>query len=313
MSPRIVFRSLSAIALVCAMAAFKPALASAQESAPPPAADPANPSASAALPAMEDDEAVLDPLEPDFVIVNLPSTLRLPRHKGNFRLTHRFAGNLRNGSFSQQAGNLFGIDQGAIIGFEYRFAPVRGVEVAAYRSSFDKTIQLYGKYDALHQQASMPVSLSVLISEEGTNNFQEKFAPALGFVTSRTIAKRVAVYAAPIWVHNSAASLDAIGHQHGIEEEGPDHPRETHDTTYVGLGGRLLIMPTLTLVGEITPRLSGYQPDKPEYGFGLEKRVGGHIFSLTFTNGFGTTFAQLARGGAVNTLYLGFNLSRKFY
>jgi hypothetical protein len=37
------------------------------------------------------------------------------------------------------------------------------------------------------------------------------------------------------------------------------------------------------------------------------------VFSLTFTNTFATTFAQLARGGAANTLYLGFNLSRKFY
>jgi len=35
--------------------------------------------------------------------------------------------------------------------------------------------------------------------------------------------------------------------------------------------------------------------------------------SLTFTNTFGTTFAQLARGGTANSLYLGFNLARKFF
>ena len=67
------------------------------------------------------------------------------------------------------------------------------------------------------------------------------------------------------------------------------------------------------VVGELTPRLSGYAPDEVEYGFGLEKRVGGHAFALTFTNTFGTTFAQMARGGTASSLYLGFNLGRKFY
>lgn len=305
-----------AVVTLWLLAGTTPAGASGVVAAQQPAGQPPGQSAppSAGIQtADEDDEAVLDPLEPDFVVVNLPTTLRLPRHKGNFRLTHRFAGNLRNGTFGQLAGNLFGIDSGAIIGFEFRYAVARHVEAAAYRSSFDKTIQLYVKYDAVHQKGSVPVSVSALFSEEGTNNFKDKFAPSLGVVVSRTVLKRVALYAAPMWVHNSAASLDTIAHQHGVEEVGPSHEAETHDTTYVGFGGRLLVTPTLTLVGEIIPRLSGYQPDKPEYGFGVEKRVGGHVFSLTFTNTFATTFAQLARGGAANTLYLGFNLSRKFY
>jgi hypothetical protein len=45
----------------------------------------------------------------------------------------------------------------------------------------------------------------------------------------------------------------------------------------------------------------------------IEKRVGAHMFSLTFTNTFATTWAQLARGGAANSLFLGFNLGRKFF
>jgi len=42
----------------------------------------------------QQDDEVLNPAEPDFVVVNLPTTLRLPLFKSNFRLTHRFAGNL---------------------------------------------------------------------------------------------------------------------------------------------------------------------------------------------------------------------------
>jgi hypothetical protein len=220
----------------------------------------------------------------------------LPVHKSNFRLTHRFAGNLRNGTFAQNASNLFGLDQGATIGFEYRFAPVRHVQLAAYRSSFDKTIQLYGKYDAIRQRGSMPVSISALVSVEGTNNFQEHYAPAIGVVVSRLVAGRVAAYATPIWVHNTAAALD-----------------RDENTFLLGLGGRARIHHTTYVVAEVTPRLSGYAPDQVEYGFGLEQRVGGHTFVLTFTNTFASTFGQLARGGPADALYLGFNLGRKFF
>lgn len=41
-----------------------------------------------------DDDAALVLAEPDFRVLNLPSTLRLPRHRSSFQLTHRFNGNL---------------------------------------------------------------------------------------------------------------------------------------------------------------------------------------------------------------------------
>jgi hypothetical protein len=263
----------------------------------------------------EDDDAVLKLAEPDFVVVNLPTTLRLPLFKSNFRLTHRFAGNLRNGTLGQQAGNLFGIDQGAIIGFEYRFGVARHVQAAFYRSSFDRTIQLHGKYDAVQQRRSTPVSISPVLSIEGADNFQEKYAPAAGVAISRQVGTRLAGYVTPMWVHNTAASLEAITHDHGggthTGSSGAAHvPR---NTTYVGLGGRLRLGSSTYVAGEIAVRVQGYAPDQPGYGVSIEKRVGAHIFSLTFTNTFATTFAQLARGGAANSLFLGFNLGRKFF
>ena len=267
----------------------------------------------------QDDDAALTPAEPDVVVVNLPTTLPVPRFKGNFRLTHRFAGNLRNGTFGQQAGNLFGLDQGAIIGFEYRMGIVKHVQAAFYRSSFDKTIQLHGKYDALRQRGALPVSLSALVSVEGTDNFQEKYAPAAGVVVSRRFGTRVAAYATPMWVHNTAASLDAVAHGHeaGAGDDAAGSLGELshvhRDTTYAGVGGRLRFRGSAYVAGEVVLRAAGYAPDKPAYGVSVEKRVGAHMFSLTFTNTFGTTFAQLARGGAANTLYLGFNLGRKFF
>jgi hypothetical protein len=274
-------------------AAARPAIGQTPELPPDNAATNVSPVAAAQA---TDDDAALDLAEPDFSLVNIPTTLRLPLHKGSFHLTHRFNGNLRQGSFGEQASSLFGLDLGATIGFEYRYGIARHVEVVGYRSGFDKTIQLSGKYDAIHQDAANPVSVSGLVSIEGPNNFQERFAPALGAVVSRTIRHRVALYAAPIWVHNSAAAI-------GVDRE----------TFMVGFGGRVRLGSSTYLVGEMTPRAAGYAPGDAEYGFGIEKRYGGHVFQLTFANTFGTTWGQLARGGAPESLYLGFNLTRKFF
>jgi uncharacterized beta barrel domain-containing protein DUF5777 len=244
----------------------------------------------------EDDDAVLRPLEPDFTLINLPTTLPLPLHKGNFRLTHRFNGDLRRGDFGDQVGTLFGMDEGATIGFEYRFAVAKHVEAAAYRTNFDRTIQLYGKYDAFHQNSSVPIGFSAIVSVEGANNFRRDYAPTIGASISRDLGKIVAVYGVPMWVHNTAAGTGVM-----------------RDTFMVGVGGNLRLRPKLFLTGEVTPRVSGYVIGDAEYGFGISTRVGGHVFDLTFTNNQGTTFAQMARGGFPGTLFLGFNLARKFY
>jgi hypothetical protein len=262
-----------------------------------PTADAGTPATSAAVaqPAADDDGA-LDLAEPDFTVVNLPTTMRLPLHKGEFRLTHRFNGNLRQGTLGNQASSLFGLDDGAVVGFEFRYALARHLEVVAYRSSFDRTIQFSGKYDAIHQSDVIPFSVSGLVSVEGSNNFKQQYAPALGAVVAREIQSRVALYASPIWVHNTAAAF-------GVDR----------DTFVLGLGGRIRIMSTTYVVAEVSPRMVGYAPGQAEYAFGIEKRVGGHVFQLNFGNDQGTTFGQIAAGGTPQGLYLGFNLTRKFF
>jgi hypothetical protein len=260
------------------------------------AADASSTAASAATAQDDDDDAKLRPLEPDFSIINVPTTLPLPLHKGNFHLTHRFNENLRSDGFSTDANNLFGLDTGATIQFEYRFAVFKHVEAIASRTNVDRDFQFSGKYDAMQQSSSRPVGLSVIVSVEGGNNFQERYTPAFGATVSRTFGNIVAAYVAPFLAHNTAAGT-------GI----------TRETAYVGLGARLKIRPTVYVSGEVSPRLGGYTPGDAEFGFAIEKRVGAHLFSLTFANTSATTYGQLARGGAPQSLHLGFNLARKFF
>jgi len=114
---------------------------------------------------------------------------------------------------------------------------------------------------------------------------------------SHAFKDRGAVYAVPVWVHNTLG---------GVTEG-------TRDTFFVGVGGRVAIVPTTYIIAEITPRVSGYQPGDAEYAFGIEKRIGGHVFSLVFANTFGTSYGQLAAGGFPHSLFMGFNLARKFF
>jgi hypothetical protein len=245
----------------------------------------------------DDDDAKLRPLEPDFKVVDIPTTLPLPLHAGNFELTHRFAGNWRGRDFSDLASDLFGIDEGATINFGYRFGLFKHTEIAASRTNFNRTIQLQGKYDAFHEDQGKPVGFSGIVSIEGVDNFSDQFAPALGVSISRTLGKVAAVYFDPFWVHNSAAATG-----------------ETRDTGFIGVGGRVRLRPGLFVLAEVSPRVGGYAPGDPLYGFGVEVRVGGHVFQLNWGNSTGgATYAQIARGGNPNGLFLGFNLSRKFY
>jgi Membrane bound beta barrel domain (DUF5777) len=262
----------------------------------------AAPAVFAQSPPAPDDDAALQPAEPDYRIINLPTTLRLPLYKSSFELTHRFNGNLRQpgSDFGDQAANLFGIDQGAQIGFEYRFAPIRHVEVAAYRTNFDRTIQIFAKYDAIHQNAQTPVSVSGLLSIEGGNNFQERYAPSVGASISRQIDDIVALYAVPMWVHNVTPFSAQVS---GVKE----------NTFFIGLGGRVRVRPTVYLSAEMSPRVSGLKIGSTEYAFAIEKRAGAHMFQLNFGNSEGTTFAQTAAGGNPDSLFMGFNLTRKFF
>ena len=246
------------------------------------------------------DDADLDPnaSQPDFTLVNLPTTLRLPRMKSAFRVTHRFTRSLGEGDFGDVADDLFGLDNGAIIGLEYRFGLMSGLQAGLLRTSGDKTIEFFGQYNVLNQRSGDPMGLGVLVSVEGMNNFRDNHAPAIGVALSWEFGDYGTAYVEPVWVNNSNFF---------------DLPDDDNSSFLVGLGGRVRVRPTVYLVGEFTPR-AGYSPGAHQGSFALEKRAGGHVFQLNVSNGFGNTMGQLARGGtSSDSWYLGFNISRKFF
>ena len=255
-------------------------------------------SASASFAQAPDDEA-LKLEEPDFTLISLPTALRLPKFKSAFRVTHRFTRPLGEGDFGDLLSDAFGIDAGAVIGLEVRFGIVPGGQIAIHRTS-DKTIQFLGQYGVLRQGTQGPLEVAALASIEATDNFQDTKTPSLGAIVSRRFGTHVALYAEPIWVNNSNPDPAEL----------VDH----NDTFMVGLGARIRIRPTVYIVAETAPRVAGYKPGTSHGSFAIEKRAGGHSFQFNFSNAFGTTMRQIARGGSNATdWYLGFNISRKFF
>jgi hypothetical protein len=245
----------------------------------------------------DDDPAAVKLAEPDFALISMPTSLRVPAFSSAFRVTHRFTRPL-NDTFGDVAGDLFGLDSGAVIGLEYRFGIVPNGQIGLHRSS-SKTIEFFGQYQVLPQRRS-GVDISAFVSVEGTNNFRDSYSPAVGAIVSRAFGTRAALYAEPIWINNT--------------NELPQTVVDHNDTFMVGLGARLRVRPSVYVVMEATPRIAGYRPNITQAGIAIEKRAGGHLFQLNVTNGFGTTMAHIARGAAAeNDWHLGFSIARKFF
>jgi hypothetical protein len=164
----------------------------------------------------------------------------------------------------------------------------------------DRTIQFFAEHEVKGQSASFPVTIVAIGSAEGTNNFRDSYSPGIGAILSRTISDRLALYVEPIWINNTNVLPSQIVNH--------------NDTTIVGLGARLRVRPTVYVSVDGSPRVAGYAPGVAQIGVGIEKRAGGHLFQMNFSNGIGTTLGQMARGGSRKTdWYLGFNIARKFF
>jgi len=251
-----------------------------------------------AAPAERDPDLNLNALQPDFTLSSLPTTLRLPRYKFDFRVTHRFGRPLGQGDFDDLLADFFGLDSSALIGLELRFGFFRGTQGGIYRLN-DRTIEFFVEHNVMQESESHPIGLTAYAADDGTNNFTDSYSPALGAIVSRTVGRSGTVYAEPIWVNNT----------NPLPAEVVDH----NSTFLLGVGGRFRVRRTVYVVVEAAPRLAGYDPDTTHWTVGLEKLVGGHMFQINFSNAVGTTISQIARGGTSNDVFLGFNITRKFW
>jgi len=251
--------------------------------------------------AADDDDAALKLAEPDYTVINIPTSLPLPPGKAAIRITHRFVRPIHcdepcpfDDTF---LGSAFGIDDGAFIGLEMRVGIIPHGQVVIARSRTNKTINFTGEYLLTHQTDTMPLEIAALANIEGTKNFTDVYSPSVGLVITRMFEDVAAIHIDPIWV-NKANLLT-----------------KSENTFMIEVGARVRVTPTIYLTGEISPRVSGYKPGTNLASGAIEKRLGGHMFQLNFSNfGAPMTPRQIAQGAPNNDdWYMGFNITRKFY
>ena len=206
---------------MCALAA--PVVVSAQQK--PPAAS-------------TDDDPDRDPnlAQPDFTLVNLPTTLRVPKFKSAFRVTHRFTRPLGEGDFGDLADDLFGLDSGAQIGLEYRFGLMRGTQVGIYRTT-DRTIEFFAQYESWQREAGFR---SLARHDRRHEQLPRQLHAGTGRRDLTHPRQHGALYLEPIWVNNSNRL--------------PSEVVEENDTFMVGRGARLRVRPTVYVVGAFLAR-----------------------------------------------------------
>src|SRR5688500_15374956 len=129
--------------LVCLL----PAAVSAQE---PPPVPPLAPVPAQPEPERSDPDVLVDPLQPDFTLATLPTTLRMPAGKFAFRVTHGLTRDLGEGSFGDTVSDLFGLDGGSQVALELRYGLLPGTQVGVHRTS-TRAIQIFAQQNFLNQ------------------------------------------------------------------------------------------------------------------------------------------------------------------
>lgn len=237
--------------------------------------------------------------EPDFTLGALPTTLRLPRHKMAFRITHRFTYKINGQSVGQFFENGLGFDSSATTGFELRWGIVQGTQFMVHRTN-SRSIQFMAQHQLQAQRANGRYSADILMAVEGQNDFREEHSFVVGGVGSHQFGEQGAVYVHPFGIFNAT----------------PEIPTSDRNTLVLGIGARFLVFRSRSTyaVAEFAPRLAGYDAGASHILIGLERRLGGHSFQLNLSNSFGTTLTQIGHGGPLpRHWHLGFNLTRKFY
>jgi cytochrome c oxidase subunit 2 len=276
----------------------------------------------------------------DYRLVNLPTPKRVPKNSLNLYFTHRFSEPVR--PVHETAKDLLGLDSFSVSSFGLFYGITDKLYVNAYRSpvcqqGLCKTIELGVGYHWLDEEGRSPIALTTYASVEGDDNFQHRFTYNLQAMLARSATKYVNLFFAP------AVSFDANGQRRFNPRASDFFPpaplADTLDlgrnTLSLGFGVNARIRPTVSLLFEYTPRVGfklgrvtpifnsdftqvvGFRNEsEAEIGFGIEKDVGRHAFSLTFSNTQTTTTSRYNSSNLVlppGSFIIGFNLYRRLF
>jgi hypothetical protein len=226
-------------------------------------------------------------------LIDLPTPFTLGARRVEVLFNHRFQQTVSAGS-----SNLWGLDSGADVGIGLALGVTKHLDLAVFRSSFQKDFELSGKYLFLEQAARVPLSLAVragtdLLRQQGAADPRRPFAQLL---LARSFGHGVNLFVAPTWVRDTPLLRNAVTLPVGAT---------------VGLPGGSY------LEAEYVPKNHDLGTSVAAWHVALAKPIGAHLFSLVLGNSRATTVDQYAGGDSAagfksGDVRLGFNLVRYF-
>jgi hypothetical protein len=195
------------------------------------------------------------------------------------------------------------------------------IHLGAYRSPGDlgRPIQLLVGASLTSEQRGDALSTMVRFGVEGRDNLRRQYTASLEATVARSLTRHAQLYVVPTL---------SFGDRPFIADLTSETPGRTAFALGVGLA--VNVRPSMALLGEANYRLTeaaryheiGQGIRRPVYGFGIQKASASrrHAFTLTFSNGPGTTLSQRSqtRGlyfvdDSLRGLTIGFNLSRRLF
>lgn len=230
-------------------------------------------------------------------VITLETTRFLPGGMFEVVFNHRFSDTIADSDLR----NLYGLDSFAFAGVGLMYGIKDQWSIGIFRTNNEKNFELWTRYglnldENLHLAGRVSLNFN---TNEGTND-----PTRLGFQVFLGLdLGRLGVAVVPSLVTN------------------PARFESDDDTTLaLGLQAGLAVTDSVSLVGEVTPVLSGYKVRDVDgdhhfsWGAGIQIAVGdgGHVFTLLVTNQAGTTLDQYLPGATTSNPRLGFNLIRRF-
>jgi hypothetical protein len=276
----------------------------------------------------------------DDFLFNVPTGRPVERHSLVINFAHRFP---YEAAFTGpgRGDTLFGLDDFSVSSLGLRYGVTSKLSVFAYRSPsiIGRPIELMAAYNFLDEHDGKPVNAAFRFSVDGQNNFSSNFAENLELIVSRSLGHRAQLYAVPTYTIHQRPLLSNPGSS--LADAMPNQPcsaplaagiapsfnaRPCADTFSLAAGISVDIRPTVALVAEVTPTLlnaSELAIHRPEYAFGIQKKIWRHAFTFGLSNGPGSIVSQ--RGGTRATflqdttadkpggLFVGFDLTRQLF
>jgi len=225
-----------------------------------------------------------------------------------FIFAHRF-GPINGGLYE-----LFGLDQAFVrLGLEYGISDRLGVGFG--RNSYDKTMDMHGRYKLLRQSRGarvMPVTVTLFGQAAAKLSPKAEDDPNMN-PTNRMSYTAQALIARKFNQNLSLQLMPTFNHRNLV-----DQTVDNNDTYAIGIGGRLKVTRGVALTTEYYYRLNAH-PDNLMYnpiGFGIDIETGGHVFQLVMTNSRGLTerawLTETTGNFFAGDISLGFNITRTF-